>query len=271
MSAHAIAHLGLLDEEAIALDLAALDLAALDHPGVDLQPYRDFLDQLADQLARAGRSAFGAEAQARTLAELIAGAHGFAGDRLDYDHADNADLMRVIDRRRGLPVTLSILYVATARRIGWRADALNTPGHVLIKVGPDTSPALVDPFNGGALLGREALATLLEAVLGPGVEPAAEHLEPMGNRAVLTRLLVNQASRALQAGNAERALVLHARLTAVAPANPHLWWERARVELHIGDKAAARASLSAMLEVTRDPVLRAHINATLDALSASGG
>jgi regulator of sirC expression with transglutaminase-like and TPR domain len=270
MSAHVIAHLGLIDEEAIALDLAALELAALDHPGVDLDPYRDYLDRLADQLAALGRSAFGAEAQARALAELIGGAHGFAGDRLAYDHPDNADLIRVIDRRRGLPVTLSILYVAAARRVGWTAHALNTPGHVLIRVGPETAPALADPFNGGAILDPQALAELLEGVLGPQAAPTAEHLEPMGNRAVLTRLIANQAARALQSGNAERALVLHARMTGVAPANPHLWWERARVELHLGDKAAARTSLSAMLELTRDPQLRAHVNAALDALTASG-
>jgi regulator of sirC expression with transglutaminase-like and TPR domain len=176
----------------------------------------------------------------------------------------------VIDRRRGLPVALSILYVAAARRVGWSADALNTPGHVLIRVGSEASPALADPFNGGALLDPDALAGLLEDVLGPEAVPSAEHLEPMGNRAVLTRLIANQAARALQSGNAERALVLHARMTAVAPANPHLWWERARIELHLGDKAAARTSLSAMLEVTRDRSLRAHIMGTLDALAASG-
>jgi regulator of sirC expression with transglutaminase-like and TPR domain len=270
MSAHAIAHLGLLDEEAIALDLAALDLAALDHPGIDLQPYRDFLDRLAEQLAKLGRSAFGAEAQAGALAELIGRAHGFTGDRIDYDHPDNADLIRVIDRRRGLPVALAILYVAAARRTGWSADALNTPGHVLIRIGPETAPALADPFNGGALLDREALADLLGSVLGTDVSPSAAHLEPMSNRTVLVRLLNNQASRALRAGNAERALVLHARMTAVAPTYPHLWWERARIELHLGDKAAARTSLSAMLELTREPQLRAHINETLDALAASG-
>ncbi len=270
MSAHAIAHLGLLDEEAIALDLAAIELAALDHPGIDLSPYRDFLDGLADQLATLGRGAFGPEAQAGCLAELIGQAHGFAGDRIDYDHPDNADLIRVIDRRRGLPVALAILYVAAARRVGWNAEALNTPGHVLVRVGPETASVITDPFNGGALLDGQALAALLERILGAEVAPSAEHIEPMGNRAVLVRLLANQAGRALQSGNAERALVLHARMTAVAPTFPHLWWERARIELHIGDKAAARTSLSAMLEVTREPQLRAHINATLDALAASG-
>ncbi len=59
-------------------------------------------------------------------------------------------------------------------------------------------------------------------------------------------------------------------MTGVAPTFPHLWWERARIELHLGDKAAAKSSLSAMLEVTRDQALRAHVNATLDALAASG-
>jgi regulator of sirC expression with transglutaminase-like and TPR domain len=270
MSAHSIAHLGLVEDDAILLDLAALELAALDHPGVDLQPYRGFVDTLADELARHGRRAWGAEAQARVLAELISGKHGFAGDTTDYDHPDNTDLIRVVDRRRGLPVTLSIIYAAAARRIGWDADLLNTPGHVLVRVGPETSPVLIDPFNGGALLEGEGLAELLARIFGPDVTPLPEHLEPMNNRAVLVRLLTNPASRALQAGNTERALVLHARMTTIAPGMPSLWWERARIELNLGDKDAAKASLASMLEVSRDPMLRAHVHATLDALAGSG-
>lgn len=81
------------------------------------------------------------------LSKVIAGEFGFTGDYLDYDDPDNADLIRVIDRRRGLPVSLTILYASAARRIGYQADVLNTPGHVLGRVGTETDSVLIDPFK----------------------------------------------------------------------------------------------------------------------------
>lgn len=263
--------LGLLDDEAIELDAAALQLAALDHPKVDLQPYHDLLGDAAGRLVDSGASARRPAEQADALAALFGGELGFTGDRKSYDDPANADLIQVIDRRRGLPVSLSILYVAAARRVGWAAEVLNTPGHVLIRVGPETEPLLLDPFNDGAAVGPETLARLLASALGGRTAPAAEHLAPMSNRAVLVRLLLNQATRAEAAGDSARALTLFERITAVAPGDSHGWWERARLQLVGHDVAGARASLSAMLEVTREPGLRAHVLAALDALSGAGG
>jgi regulator of sirC expression with transglutaminase-like and TPR domain len=262
-----IAHLGLLEDEAIELDTAALELAALDHPGLDLAPYVDTLEEIGERLHAVSASARTARQRADVLSELIAGQYDFQGDRADYDDPANTDMIAVIDRRRGLPVSLSILYVATARRAGWEADALNTPGHVLVRIGPAPEPVLIDPFGGGVLVDATRLAALLSGVLGPGAAPAAEHLAPMSNRSVLVRLLTNQATRAEAGGDPARALTLYERMTIVAPSHGHAWWERARLELVQGSVPAARASLSAMLEVTRDPTIRAHVTAALDALA----
>ena len=262
-----IAHLGILEDEAIELDIAALDIAALDHPGLDLTDYRDRLGKiLLDLLGEAG-GAIEAGPAARVLARVIGGSHGFLGDRETYDDPANADLIRVIDRRRGLPVTLSILYAGLGRRVGWAVHPLNTPGHVLVRVGDEEDGVLIDPFNGGAPVEERQLASLFANILGRAASPAPDHFAPMSNRAVLTRLLMNQATRAEQAGRSSRALEVYRRITTIAPAYPHGWWERARLELHGGDGSAARASLSAMLETTRDPGLRAHVNAALDALA----
>ncbi len=263
-----IAHLGLLDDEAIGLDTAALELAALDHPGITLRPYLETLDNMAEQAALHGAAARSARERASVLSDLIAGEHGFAGDRATYDDPRNADLVEVMERRLGLPVSLSILYVGIARRIGWQADALNTPSHVLVRLGPDTAPVLIDPFHLGAMVDTAQLARLLAHATGGGAI-TAEHLTAMSNREVLVRLLTNQASRAERSGNAGRALTLYQRMTTVAPAHGFGWWERARLELTGGDVAAARASLSAMLEMTRDPAMRAHVSAALDALAGS--
>lgn len=261
-----IAYLGLVDDAEIELDKAALEIAALDHPEADLYRYLAVLEQIADRLRARTSTARAPGEQAESLADVLGAEYGFEGDRDTYDDPANADLIRVIDRRRGLPVALSILYVALARRVGWVAHALNTPGHVLVGVGQPRS-LLIDPFNRGAFVGREQLASLLMTAEGRLDSHAPDHVAPMANRAVLTRLLMNQATRAEQARRLPRALTVLERITTVAPGYSLAWWERARLEQLLGDAHAARLSLSSMLETTRDPDLRGHVTRALVALA----
>ena len=148
-----ITWIGLVDDEEIRLDIAAIELSALDHPGLDLSPYQDLLDEMEARLGIVGASAVTAEEQRDALEQVIADEFDFEGDRDSYDAPVNADMIRVIDRRRGLPVSLSILYVAMARAMGWHADPLNTPGHVLVRLTTPEATLLVDPFSGGAAVG----------------------------------------------------------------------------------------------------------------------
>lgn len=261
-----ITTLGLMDEADLELDLAALALSALDHQGADLQPYINLLRAIGSSLRDLADDIEGADEQAEALARVFAGEFGFTGDTETYDAPLNADLIRVLDRRKGLPVTLSILYVAAARRLGWTAHALNTPGHVIVSIG--TSPfTLIDPFRDGAIVTPQQLALILARTLGRQALVEPHHLVAMSNRAVLVRLLLNQASRAEQEGDLARARTLYQRMTVVAPENGHGWWELARLQLVARDVDAARRSLSAMLEITRDPERREHISAALDAIS----
>lgn len=259
--------LGLVDDGDIVLDEAALTLAWLDHDGLDIGPYEDVLSSIAARLDEVGTGAADASERAACLAQVLAGEFGFAGDAQTYDDPDNADLIRVIDRLRGLPISLSILYVAAARRIGWDAEILNLPGHVLVMVGHEAKPVVIDPFRGGVHVSIEQMTALLASERG-GASAAVRHVAAMQNRAILVRLLLNQATRAEKAGRGRRALVLYSRMTSVAPDYPHPWWERARLELINNDATAARASLTAMLEITREPDLREQVTKMLAALAA---
>ncbi|WP_375196820.1 SirB1 family protein, partial [Sphingobium sp.] len=239
-----IAYLGLLADEEIELDSAALMLSALDHEGVETEPYLDQLRAInaAVDAAREGMAEEelqSGEAQGALLAQVIGADFGFAGDSESYDAPINADMIRVLDRRRGLPVSLSILYVAVARRMGWTAHPLNTPGHVLVSVGPQEAPALIDPFQRGSLVEPEQLMALLKRAVGPDALPEAAHVAPMSNRMTLVRLLLNQATRAEQAGDTGRACILYGRMTVVAPDHGAAWWQLARLQLMQGEVDAA--------------------------------
>lgn len=271
-----IIYLGLLADEDIELDSAAIALSALDHEGLDLAPYLDQLRAITHALDVARQTQGDADlttgaAQGAVLANVIGGSFGFAGDSTSYDAPLNADMIRVLDRKRGLPVSLAILYVAAARRLGWTADALNTPSHVLVAIGPMASRAIIDPFHGGAPVSPERLIALLERVHGPGVWTAQNEIEPMSNRMTLVRLLRNQAIRAEEEKDIDRACTVYRRMTVVAPDHGHGWWHLARLQLILGSVEEARASLSAMLEVTRDPQWRGRITQTLSRLSAGRG
>lgn len=257
--------LGLLDDGDIDLVEAAIALARADRPEADPARLRRLVSGWAVSLQRDTAPVSG-NGRARRLSGLIASEAGLTGATEDYDNPLNADLIAIIERGRGLPVALSILYVALARRVGWRAEALNLPGHVIVEVRGGVDSALIDPFDHGLGITRERA---IEIARHGGGEPVSARFEPMSNRQLLIRLITNQASRARSGGDSKRALRLYERMTLIAPRLSSLWWERARLEQLLGHNLAARGSLTAMLETTHDASMTRRIQAALAALARS--
>ena len=230
---------------------AALALASFERPRVGLARYRQHLAAIARDVGRHAGATGDLSGRAHALNEVILLKYGYSGDELTYDDLQNANLMRVVDRRKGLPVALGILYLHAARAQGWDSVGLGFPGHFLIRLAEGPERLIIDPFHGGRICGAAELRELLKAMTGQEVELSPEHYAPVNDRDVLLRLQNNLKSRLLQAGRYERALGIVETMLMLAPDLAELWQEAGVLHARQGN---IRASVNALQEfVTRAP------------------
>ena len=227
---------------------AALLLGSFDRPGVRLDRYREHLHNLARDVEaewRLRNSDLSGRVEA--INAVIAEQYGYAGDALTYDDLQNANLLRVIDRRKGLPVALGIIYIATAQRLGWQMAGLNFPGHFLIRLDAEGERAILDPFNRGRLRAVRELREMLKAAAGPGAELTPATYAPVGNRDVLLRLQNNIKLRLLQRNEFQQALGVVDRMLLVAPNMPELLREAGLLNVNLGNLQTAISRLEQCL------------------------
>ncbi|MBM3523957.1 MAG: tetratricopeptide repeat protein [Alphaproteobacteria bacterium] len=214
---------------------AALACAAMERPGLDMGPYRAHLAAIARDMAAVESSE-----PASLLADVLVERHGYRGDRDSYDDLDNADLARVIDRRRGLPVALAILWMHAARSRGWSCVGLNTPNHFIVQLDARGERRVLDPFDGGRMLDEPALAALLRrAQAGGGASLGIDDLVAVDDRSVLLRLQNNIKLRLVRAGDSRRALKVVERMLIVAPRAVDLWREASALNADIDNLRSA--------------------------------
>jgi regulator of sirC expression with transglutaminase-like and TPR domain len=148
----------------------------------------------------------------RAASEVLYVEEGFRGDREDYYDPRNSQLNQVLQRRRGIPITLAVLYCATARPAGLPVFGVGTPGHFMVGCRLGGTELYVDPFAEGELLDRSACAQRVESVLGRGDVLRDEHFRPATPREIAARVLRNlKAAYVLRGGWAE-ALPVQERL-----------------------------------------------------------
>lgn len=169
-------------EQALALDEAALLIAAHGHPGLDLAAELAELDALAAGIVDRTLEGW----RRHLFVEL-----GFSGNVHRYYDPANSFLDDVIRRRKGLPITLSVLGMEVGRRVGLRLEGVGMPGHFLLRQGPD---AFVDAFDGGRLLDRGGCVERFRALHGPNAAFRPAYLDPVGPLAILARILNNLKS-----------------------------------------------------------------------------
>ncbi len=247
---------GLAADEEIDVAAVALALAALDCPGCDLAPYIAHLDEIATAVKAGCAEPGHIDARADILALVIHQKFGYSGDQGSYNDMQNANLIKVIDRRKGLPVALGLLYIAVARQQGWACAGLNFPGHFLIRLELGSARRILDPFNGGVKMEIPQLRSLLKGMAGDGAELQPDYYQPVGNRDVLLRLLNNIKGRALQSNDFIRSADILHRMRMISPKAAHLGYEHCMVHARLGNVPEALEAIHACLEYAEDAKLR---------------
>ncbi len=212
----------LVGRDDFALDQAALLIGSWDYPERDLAQYRSKLDAIAARVAPEVERASSGIGRARAISDWLFDHLGFAGNTNDYYDPRNSFLCEVLDRRIGIPISLSVLYLEVARRVHVLAQGVNFPGHFLVRVAIEDAWLFLDPFSGGRALTPSDLEALLrkttqpDAVLEPSVIAAAS------KRQILARMLVNLAGIYGRHGDLPRSLDVLERLHVLEPANPRI-------------------------------------------------
>ncbi len=250
------------------LDIAsvALQFARVDAPDLDWREAASRLTAIARaavQAATADPEADAGDLERRraVLAEVLHGTFGLAGDGETYDDLANANLIRVLDRGRGLPVALGILWLHAAEAAGWGAHGVDFPGHFLVALEGPRGQVLVDVFAGGTALAAPALRALLKRVEGEAAELRPGLLRPMARRDVLLRLQNNIKLRRLRAGSVETALACTADMLRLAPDAAALWREAGLMNQRLDRIGAALICLDRFLELVPEGEAAARIRA----------
>jgi regulator of sirC expression with transglutaminase-like and TPR domain len=213
------------NENDLELDRATLLIAAEEYPCLDLENYLVRIDELAELTgSRDDRRSDPASRVAR-LSDSLFGELGFRGNVENYFDARNSFLNDVIDRRVGIPITLSVLYIEIARRIGLKLFGVGMPGHFIVKFTDDEREILIDPFNGGRLLSEEKCREMVSAIYGAGVKFHQAFLYAVTKKQILARMLQNLKGIYARSGAhhktlaaIERAMLIHSQ-TGMSAAN----------------------------------------------------
>jgi regulator of sirC expression with transglutaminase-like and TPR domain len=213
------------EDARIDLAQACLMIAQDAYPGLEVERYLGEIERMGLQLRGRLPGAGGAEESVVALNQFLFEELGYRGNTDDYYDPRNSYLNDVIDRKTGIPITLSILYMELGRRVGLPLEGISFPGHFLVRLRLRGGTLVLDPFAGGAPQSEVELRERLQRVVPPGAGagvplaelPLDDFLEPASKRQILSRVLRNLKAIYREADNPERMLQVLNRMLLVAP------------------------------------------------------
>ena len=236
----------------INLARAALYVAAEQEPDLDVVAYLGHIALLSNAARKMLPGRHSVYDAIHTINELMYKVEGFKGNRENYYDPKNCLLNYVIDDKRGIPITLSIIYSEIARRLGHNLRGVGMPGHFLLAAGRGASEVFIDPFNNGGLLSRkECLGLALRGNRVPKGRLAAlaSRLLPTSDkRSTLKRLLVNLKLMHIKRNESDSALKCAERIQLLDPRDWRNLSELARLQAEVGQYSKAVESFNTFLE-----------------------
>jgi regulator of sirC expression with transglutaminase-like and TPR domain len=231
----------LVRREDARLEHAAIFIARDAHPQLVAGQVIESLDELAEGFELQNPESVEAHEQGVALCHHLGMRHGFAGNRKDYYDAENSYLDSVLARRRGIPITLAVVYVAVAERVGIPVAPVAFPGHFLARVGGEHG-VLLDPFD-GRVVSESELNLLLTRALGPNAALKPEHTASTDVAGVAQRMLLNLKRIHESRNDPARAMLVTDRLVEIA-ASPELRRDRGLFALKLGAHQVASTDLA---------------------------
>ncbi|HXN85248.1 MAG TPA: tetratricopeptide repeat protein [Candidatus Binataceae bacterium] len=203
--------------EPVPMARGALLIAQEEYPALDLEKYMDKLAAIAREAELVVRMGNDTIEKIQLLSHFLFEQKGFEGNRDDYTDPRNSFLNEVIDRRRGIPISLSVLYIEIGRRVGLNLHGIGFPTHFLVKAVDERGELIIDPFYDGAILTLEEIRARLQVIYGQPVEVSPAHLKPIGARQILIRMLRNLKNVYLKKIDSTRALSALDRILLLDP------------------------------------------------------
>lgn len=252
-------------------DLAriGLEIARDAYPELDPDPYVARIDALADRVrdrcAAAGRPR-------QVLGQInwvLFVEEGFQGNTDDYYDPRNSYLNDVMDRKTGIPISLSVLYWRLAARLGLDVAGVNLPAHFMLRVGQGDATLFIDPFNAGALLDHEGCRKQVARLVGPDYPLTDAQLAPCRPVQVVARMLRNLKSIYLQNHDYVAAIPVQRRLAALPDGDPDEQRDLGMLFLRADRPAEAVAPLQAYLDARPPRPDAEHVDALLRAARRS--
>jgi regulator of sirC expression with transglutaminase-like and TPR domain len=236
------------DDDQINLAEASLLIARTEYPDLDVAAQLRRLDALAE--GALADPSFPPLANIQALNELLFEKVGLGGNEDEYDDPRNSFLNEVLDRKKGLPITLSVIYMEVARRHGLPVVGVGFPGHFLVKYLTGSGEFLLDPYRRGAFVSGEEAAERLKLQFGPEAELRPAHLATATTKQILARMLNNLKGSYFRRKNYGRVLMMIELALAVDPGSRQEVRDRGMVYFLLNRYEEARADFNAYLSLS---------------------
>lgn len=253
---------GHLPDEEIDVAPVAICLAAVgtgQYKGRNFERYFHHLKRITEETAQRYKDLLAAggqddpETQLAALKHILADKHGYSGDEDRYDDLRNADLIAVIDRARGMPIALSLLYLHAGQAQGWDIKGISFPGHFLVRLERAGRRIIFDPFQGAVPVEAPQLRALLKNALGPNAELSSDYFEAATNREILTRLQNNIKLRQIEASDYTGALETIKAMRLIAPQEFRLLLDAGVLYSKTGQMEQAEEALMRYIDEVKNP------------------